>query len=424
MTELTAERGYENVAIRDLTGVAKVSSRTFYTHFSGKQACFESVHESASRQLTLQLLAAQANEVDLARGPRRIIGLFLEELARDPRLARLFLIESQAVGAESQDRTRGTMRVLEEGIARSFDLPSSKFMPSTLVVEGVTLGIERMARSRLIAGRDYELLEIVEPLSDWAFSQCNDATVAFADSGWPVVVEGARSRLPIAQSSSTWRGEEDKPSRVEDRALLLAAVAKLAAVQDYRNLNISLVCDAAGVSRRRFRAQFEGLEDCLLSALEARACAMLIRAEGAIALGRSWAGGVYRAILGICHEVATDSTLAGLLFGKAGAAVDWGLWGAERRERLLASLSDRLRDCTQTPRCQKLQAEASVEAAMGMFRARVAGKWVESWPHLAVVMAVFITSPVVGAESALTAIRAEAEALLPPDFGQPLARVA
>jgi AcrR family transcriptional regulator len=39
--ELAADRGYERITVRDVVSAAKVSSRTFYEHFTGKRDCVE-----------------------------------------------------------------------------------------------------------------------------------------------------------------------------------------------------------------------------------------------------------------------------------------------------------------------------------------------------------------------------------------------
>jgi AcrR family transcriptional regulator len=419
MIELTAEHSYEGVSMRDLTAAAKVSSRTFYKQFSGKQACFESTHGMLARRLTERMLAAQAAEPDPAQVLRRAIGVFLSELDRDPRAARLLLVEPQLVGDAARAQTRRVVRPLVGAITRCLVSGSSKPAPPPFVAEGLALGVERMARSRLIAGRESELPQLAEPLASWVLRQCNAVTVALVDPAPLGLQESALAGVHLLPSSDKWREEGGDLALVPtgDRALLLSAAVKLAAGQDCRNLTVSEICTAAGVSRPRFHARFEGVEDCLLSALEVRVSEMLARAERAVALGQGWAGGVYRAVVRICSEAFADSSLAGLVAGWAGAAVDWGALGAERRERLLTSVTDYICRKVSAASDQRLEVEASIEAAWGLLRDRVAGRDVGEVPRLAATMATFVLTSAIGPEATRTAIEAETE-LLGADAGR------
>jgi len=49
MFELVAEKGYEQVTVRELVSMAKVSSRAFYKHFRGVHDCFEATASIAGR---------------------------------------------------------------------------------------------------------------------------------------------------------------------------------------------------------------------------------------------------------------------------------------------------------------------------------------------------------------------------------------
>jgi AcrR family transcriptional regulator len=425
MIELATERSYESISMRDLMAVAKVSSRTFYKEFSDKQACFESAHEMVSRRLVKRILAAQAGERDPAQCLQRIVTTFLAELARDPSAARLFLVESYVVSRATRARTRRAMRTFEEAIASSFASAPDEIGPSPLVAEGVALGIERIARNRLTAGRAAELPGMAEPLSRWALCHCIAIVPVLADPGWAAVSGGCLAQLPPIPPSGTQREEAGAPRSRGDRALLLSAAAKLAAVQEHRNLDVSLVCATAGVSRPRFYAHFEGIEDCLLAALEVRVREILSRAERAVGLGRDWPTGAYRAVAGICFEIAIDPTFAGLSLGPDTGAVDWGVRGAAQRERLFASIAAHMRREIPHSSVQGLEVEASVEAAWGLLRSRVARNIVEQMPRLAGAMAFFVLTPAVGPERASDVVEAEGETLLAAPAQRPaLARVA
>ena len=73
----------------------------------------------------------------------------------------------------------------------------------------------------------------------------------------------------VPMTIETLDGEE--PSlQVADRARVLAAISELTVADGYSGLTIPRIRSAAGVTRRRFDAVFENVEDCYLTAIELR----------------------------------------------------------------------------------------------------------------------------------------------------------
>jgi AcrR family transcriptional regulator len=108
MAALTAEKGYAAVTIDDLARAARISKRTFYDHYAGKEDCLLAAYERAATQV---LAAAQrAADATAARGqdaPARVeavIATYLKALAAQPEMTRVFHVEIQAAGAEALRR--------------------------------------------------------------------------------------------------------------------------------------------------------------------------------------------------------------------------------------------------------------------------------------------------------------------------------
>ena len=106
MIEIVAERGYSAVTVRDLARLAQISSRAFYEHFSSKEDCFLQAHELVVvRRAAKRTIASQAGEQDWQEQLRLAFRAFIRELARDPRAARLALIDAHAAGPRTHAQT-------------------------------------------------------------------------------------------------------------------------------------------------------------------------------------------------------------------------------------------------------------------------------------------------------------------------------
>lgn len=107
MATLTADKGYAAVTIDDLARAARISKRTFYDHYAGKEDCLLAAYESAATQV----LAAAQRAADAAprdQGPaarvEAVIATYLHALAAQPEMTRVFHVEIQAAGAEALRR--------------------------------------------------------------------------------------------------------------------------------------------------------------------------------------------------------------------------------------------------------------------------------------------------------------------------------
>jgi AcrR family transcriptional regulator len=107
MAALTAEKGYAAVTIDDLARSARISKRTFYDHYAGKEDCLLAAYESAATQvLAAAQRAADATPRDQGAAARveAVIATYLKALAAQPEMTRVFHVEIQAAGAEALRR--------------------------------------------------------------------------------------------------------------------------------------------------------------------------------------------------------------------------------------------------------------------------------------------------------------------------------
>lgn len=106
MVNAVAARGYGATTIADVVALAKVSRRTFYECFADKEACFLAAYDAAT-----DLLLAAINDAVNSGAPwqeRLLAGVnaYLEGVAREPAVSRVFLVEVLGAGPRALARRR------------------------------------------------------------------------------------------------------------------------------------------------------------------------------------------------------------------------------------------------------------------------------------------------------------------------------
>lgn len=106
MATLVAEKGYAAVTIDDLARAARISKRTFYDHYAGKEDCLLAAYESAATQVlaAAQRAADATRDAPAAARVEAVIATYLKALAAQPEMTRVFHVEIQAAGAEALRR--------------------------------------------------------------------------------------------------------------------------------------------------------------------------------------------------------------------------------------------------------------------------------------------------------------------------------
>src|SRR3954447_21852244 len=83
MAEAVAQKGYANTVVADVTARARVSRKTFYEHFSGKEACFLATFDAsvaAVRSGVASSLQELVPAAPLRDQIRRMLAAYLELL--------------------------------------------------------------------------------------------------------------------------------------------------------------------------------------------------------------------------------------------------------------------------------------------------------------------------------------------------------
>jgi AcrR family transcriptional regulator len=403
MVQIVGQRGYSAVTARELAQLSGVSTRAFYEHFGSKEECFLRIHELVVRRAVRSIVAAQAGESGWRERLRLAFNAFVGEVACAPNAARLALIEAYSAGPAALERVRHAQCTFEAMVAESFARAPGEVAVPQLVIEGIVAGAERVARARLIRGGK-ELPSLGDRLTEWALSYRGEAAALLVDLDRRCVPEAPRSGSSPVPSSGTRNEKDGARSAPDDRALLLSAVAKLAAARGYEHLTPPRIRTVAGVSRRNFDAHFDGVEACFLAALEERAAEAIARALAAGSGDGCWAGDVYRTIVSLCHQIASDPVLANLCFFEAFAPPA----GMACRERLMTDLVAWLRDAPPCgERVDNASVEASVGAIWGVIHHHVVAGRSSQLPRIAATLSYLALAPVAGAQRAVGAIEDE-----------------
>ncbi len=162
--ELVAKRGYNAVTVELIVKRARVSFKTFYKHFSGKEECFLELFDTVTAQARERVGEALAAEA-ASPWPQQVIAalraLFGEILA-DPLLARAAIVEAPTVGPHIIERYERSMKSLSPLLYLGRELSSTPDeLPPTLE-DTLAGGVFWSAYQRLIAG-EVDRIEVLLP---------------------------------------------------------------------------------------------------------------------------------------------------------------------------------------------------------------------------------------------------------------------
>lgn len=392
MVELVGERGYAAVKMRDVVRLAGVSTRSFYENFESKEDCFLRTHELIVRGAARRIDAAQVEELDWRERTRLVFGAFAREVTSAPYAARLVLVDAYEAGIDALEqawRAEGTFEALiGESIGRD---PDGVAVPP-LVAEGIVAGVARVTGLRLLAGKEDDLAGLDDELTGWVLSLLDRSAAELAAlDARTVAVAGGAIKAPVQPEG--------------DRTSILAVAAELAEADGYAYLTIPRIRVLAGVSRSAFKAQFAGVDDCFLAALQLRAGEAMTEAASAQTSGQTWAGGIYRAIASLCARFGSDPLLVNLCLDDDFAP---GSSGSAWRRQLVGAIADSIDASAPAERRHgRLAGEASKNAIWELFHHNLIRSPTPEGPQIAATLSYVALAPVIGAAAAVDAIRGE-----------------
>lgn len=119
MIQAVAEKGYAAATVADAVRLARVSRGTFYSLFDSKEACLAAAYRLGCEVLEERVSAAVRDATDWRDELRLGIRAYLRTLDEEPRFARVYLLERDAIGDERDHGLRRFAARYEKSFARS-----------------------------------------------------------------------------------------------------------------------------------------------------------------------------------------------------------------------------------------------------------------------------------------------------------------
>lgn len=167
VVEAVAEHGWSATTIAKITAAARISRRTFYEYFEGKEDCFAAAYEMIEAHVLDSMLAAPGAGEEWPERVRARLAALLDVLSRDSAVARCFLVEPLAAGGEIAVRYREAMQLV--AVALRPEPPPSQ-LNMEVRDQALIGGIATLIVRRLNAGSAARLPELLPDLTELALA--------------------------------------------------------------------------------------------------------------------------------------------------------------------------------------------------------------------------------------------------------------
>jgi AcrR family transcriptional regulator len=167
VVEAVAEHGYNATTISRITAAAKISRRTFYEYFEGKEDCFGAAYEMIETHVLDSMLAAPGAGDPWPERVRARLAALLDVLSHDAAVSRFFLVEPLAAGGEVAARYREAMQLLATTLRPE---PPPSELDMEVRDQALIGGIATLIVRRLNAGGTARLPELLPDLVELALA--------------------------------------------------------------------------------------------------------------------------------------------------------------------------------------------------------------------------------------------------------------
>ena len=176
MIDVVAEKGYAAATVADAVRAARVSRGTFYALFESKESCFIEAYRLGVEQLVARIESATHEEHGDWRARLRAgLQAYLERLAEEPCLARIWLLEMTVAGRVAQAERDATLRRFADRYRRSFEAALAERddleMPSDDALFMLAAGVDQLVCARVRADEVETLPSLTDSLLTCAVAQ-------------------------------------------------------------------------------------------------------------------------------------------------------------------------------------------------------------------------------------------------------------
>lgn len=170
MAAAVAEKGYADTTIADVVRHARVSKRTFYEHFAGKEECLLALYAAASERVIGAIEEAVRGGADLDAQVTLATEAYLGRMQAQPVLTRTLFIEILAAGPaglrvrrDVNQRYAGLFRAVVEADRRV--RPERRSLSPELATAAVG-GVNELILQAVLDDRTDRLTELAGPASE------------------------------------------------------------------------------------------------------------------------------------------------------------------------------------------------------------------------------------------------------------------
>jgi len=109
MASSIEQKGYRDTSVADVVRIARTSRRTYYEHFSDRDACFLALFDFTSGEMMSEIARAVRADASLEEQVDAAVGSYLDGVAARPQLFRSFTRELPALGRPAVERERAVV---------------------------------------------------------------------------------------------------------------------------------------------------------------------------------------------------------------------------------------------------------------------------------------------------------------------------
>jgi AcrR family transcriptional regulator len=146
------ERGYREVAVKDVLARNGGHRVQFWQHFESKEECFARAYEEWADRLLAELLGAAAAAADWRGGMRAALAAFFDFIDARPLLARSLLLDADVAGGPALAKREQVLERLGVAIDSANEQLDPDDRPPPLTGLFVAGGIATYASEQLAAG--------------------------------------------------------------------------------------------------------------------------------------------------------------------------------------------------------------------------------------------------------------------------------
>lgn len=155
-----ATKGYAAATVEDIIAQAGVSRRTFYDLFSSKQECFLVAFELVMDRVLAVVERAYASENgEWPQRMSRVLRTLLHQLAAEPELARLVMVEVLAAGQAALERRDAALRRFEVFFTAGATAVPLAGQEQRLLARAMIGGLAETLYNRIAAGETDRLAD-------------------------------------------------------------------------------------------------------------------------------------------------------------------------------------------------------------------------------------------------------------------------